>query len=160
MSTNYNLISTDKAWVTKYFGDDYENEWTLVDTPFFGYEIHIGKRSSGWKPLFQTHNKAYHSVKEMILFFKREEEKFMIFNEYYEELTLEDLIEELINWADKQQVRKVNYANGMLLEDPEGELTIPIDQIKYCDFDPRGREWRSYYWQDEEGYDFMNGEFC
>ena len=34
---------------------DFPYEYEIVDTPDFGYEIHIGKKSYGWKPLFQEH---------------------------------------------------------------------------------------------------------
>ena len=49
MSTNYYMITKDKDFVKKYFPNEYE----LTDLPYFGYEVHIGKRSIGWKPLFQ-----------------------------------------------------------------------------------------------------------
>ena len=66
MSTNYYMITKDKDFVKKYFPNEYE----LTDLPYFGYEVHIGKRSIGWKPLFQGHKKAYNSVSEMIDFSK------------------------------------------------------------------------------------------
>lgn len=46
MSTNYYMLSQSKGFAEKYFHGEYE----LTDTPMFGYEIHIGKRSMGWKP--------------------------------------------------------------------------------------------------------------
>ena len=49
MGTNYYMIMKDKELVTKYF----DNEYELTDLPYFGYEVHIGKRSCGWKPLFE-----------------------------------------------------------------------------------------------------------
>ena len=58
------MMTTDKELVNKYFNGEYE----IVDDPYLGYEIHIGKRSSGWKPLFEAHKKAYGSVSEMIEF--------------------------------------------------------------------------------------------
>jgi len=82
MGTNYHLISTDKSWVVKYFGERFADEWKLVDVPFFGYAIHIGKRSDGWKPLFQTHNRAYRSVAGMMDFLRREQGKYRIYDEY------------------------------------------------------------------------------
>ena len=51
----------------RYFPYEYE----LVDTPYFGYEIHIGKKSYGWKPLFQEHKNAYSSVEEMKEFIRK-----------------------------------------------------------------------------------------
>ena len=54
-------MTKSKKLVEKYFPYEYE----IVDTPYFGYEIHIGKRSCGWKPLFQEHKNAYDSVEGM-----------------------------------------------------------------------------------------------
>lgn len=48
MGTNYYMMIMDKEIVKKYFTNEYE----IVDFPYFGYEIHIGKRSVGWRPLF------------------------------------------------------------------------------------------------------------
>ena len=55
MGTNYYMIMKDKELVTKYF----DNEYELTDSPYFCYEVHIGKRSCGWKPLFEWHENAY-----------------------------------------------------------------------------------------------------
>lgn len=83
MGTNYYFMCTDKSFVNKYFSDEYE----LTDTPYFGYEIHIGKRSSGWQPLFQTHEKAYSSVKTFLQFVCKHIDKLRIFDEYGREFT-------------------------------------------------------------------------
>ena len=64
MSTNYYMMTTDKEIVKKYFPNEYE----IVDFLYLGYEIHIGKRSMGWRPLFQAHKKAYNSVSELLIF--------------------------------------------------------------------------------------------
>ena len=61
MSTKYYIHTQNKEFVEKYFF----NEYRLVDEPCFGYEICIGRRSGGWKPLFNQHNDAYTSVEEM-----------------------------------------------------------------------------------------------
>lgn len=39
------MMTTDKKLVKKYFNGEYE----IIDDPYLGYEIHIGKRSMGWK---------------------------------------------------------------------------------------------------------------
>ena len=39
MGTNYYMMTKSKKLVEKYFPCEYE----IVDTPYFGYEIHIGK---------------------------------------------------------------------------------------------------------------------
>ena len=59
--------------------------------------IHIGKRSAGWKPLFQK-TKYFSSVKEIREFYNKNEEALLIINEYDEELTFKELEKELIDW--------------------------------------------------------------
>ena len=73
------MMTTDKELVKKYFNGEYE----IVDDPYLGYEIHIGKRSAGWKPLFEAHDNAYTSVSEMLDFVMNHPE-IHIFNEYGE----------------------------------------------------------------------------
>ena len=68
-------MTKSKKLVEKYFPYEYE----IVDTPYFGYEIHIGKRSGGWKPLFQEHKNAYDSVEGMKEFIKKYQKKYSYF---------------------------------------------------------------------------------
>ncbi len=160
MGTNYNLISTDKTWVVKYFGEKYADEWRLVDTPFFGYAIHIGKRSDGWKPLFQTHNRAYRSVAGMMEFLRREEGRYRIYDEYNKELSIEELKVELVEWGKNQRPRRLRYEEGMLLEDPDGEITTPVDHLEYARLDAKRAGRKQHYWKDKEGHNFKDGYFC
>ena len=44
MGTNFYMMTKSKKLVEKHFPYEYE----IVDTPYFGYEIHIGKRSCGY----------------------------------------------------------------------------------------------------------------
>ena len=60
------MMTTNKELVHRYFPGEYE----IVEEPYLGYEIHIGKRSYGWKPLFQGHKNAYTSVSEMMQFIR------------------------------------------------------------------------------------------
>lgn len=160
MGINYNLISTDKSWVIKYFGEKYSDEWMLVDVPYFGYSIHLGKRSDGWKPLFQTHNRAYRSVNDMLAFLQREQGKYRIFDEFQRELDMEALVTELVKWGERQKSYRLKYVEGMLLEDPSGELETPVDHIEYNKLDTRKTSRRPHYWRDREGYNFRDGYFC
>lgn len=77
MSTKYYIHTQNKEFVEKYFF----NEYRLVDEPCFGYEICIGRRSGGWKPLFNQHNDAYTSVKEMKEFLSIHSDKISIYDE-------------------------------------------------------------------------------
>lgn len=160
MGTNYNLISTDKAWIVKYFGEKYADEWSLVDVPCFGYAVHIGKRSDGWKPLFQTHHRAYRSVDGMLEFLHREEGKYKIYDEYNRELNIEELVFELVDWGKNQRIRRLSYVEGMLLEDPRGNIVTPVDHIEYSRLDTRQTSKKPHYWRDKDGYNFKDGFFC
>lgn len=105
MGTNYYMMMKDKELVTKYF----DNEYELTDLPYFGYEVHIGKRSCGWKPLFEWHENAYKSVEDMLKFLEFYKMDIEIFDEYNKRFSIDGLKEELINWKNKQPVRYMKY---------------------------------------------------
>lgn len=166
------MTTTNKNFVEKYFSDEYE----LVDSPYFGYEIHIGKRSIGWKPLFQGHNKAYKSVEEMKQFITNNYDLLKIYDEYGKYFTLNELQEELIDWGKNQSVRYMKYipegvpdevfgGKKYLIESTadEYDITIPFDHIEYEKLDPYKERWinngTSHYSKDKDGYDFMKGDF-
>lgn len=153
MGTNYYMITKSKELVEKYFPNEYE----LVDSPYFGYEIHIGKRSCGWKPLFEQHKNAYDSVEELINFIKSHSNDINIIDEYSREFTIEGLCEELITWGDNQTKRRLAFNGGNLTEDKNGELETPIDHVKYSEFDKNC--WNINYWHDKDGYDFTDRSF-
>lgn len=60
-------------------------------------EIHIGKRSGGWKPTFEKQDE-FASVKELKSFYEKNQDKYEIVNEYGEVFDWERLVEELITW--------------------------------------------------------------
>ena len=173
MGTNYYIMITNKELVEKYF----PNEYKLVDYPYFGYEVHIGKRSCGWKPLFQTHKNAYDSVEEMKNFINRHKNDIRIFDECGEEFDIKGLEDELINWAEYQKIRHMKYipdgvsdeifgGKKYLVESTEDDydITIPYDHIEYERLDPHkeNRSWfgcTPMYSKDKNGYDFLNGDF-
>lgn len=173
MSTNYYFVAENKEFVEKYF----PGEYYLTDTPKFGYEVHIGKRSCGWKPLGQWHENAYKSAKEMIQFLNNNLDKIEIYDEYHHPMTVEDLIEKFINWADNQEIRYMKYipegvpdeifgGRKYLVESTKDDydITIPYDHQEYEKIDPYDKHWRikrkSYYIKDEDGFNFMEGDFC
>lgn len=174
MGTNFYMMSTNKELVEKYFPFEYE----IVDSPYFGYEIHIGKRSAGWNPLFQNHDKAYKSVAEMKDFIKENANDIRIFDEYEREFTLEELQDELIDWGEQQGTRYMKFipegvpnkffgSKDYLIESTKDDydITIPYDHIEYDKLDPyREKWWRDkerepMYTKDKDGYDFTKGCF-
>lgn len=174
MGTNYYMMTKDKTIVERYF----PNEYKIVDNPYFGYEIHIGKRSIGWRPLFQVHDKAYDSVEAMLKFLEFHKMDIEIYDEYSEKFSIDGLKEELIDWADHQQVRYMKYipegiynelfcGKDYLVESTEDDydITIPYDHIEYHKLDPYNeKRWidesrEPFYIKDKDRYDFTRGDF-
>ena len=166
------MITKDKNFVERYFPDEYE----LVDDPYFGYEIHIGKRSIGWKPLFQDHNKAYKSVEEMKQFITNNYDLLKIYDEYGKFFTLKELQEELIDWGKNQVIRYMKYipegvpdkvfgGKTYLIESTadDYDITIPFDHIEYEKLNPYHEKYIdngvSYCSKDKDGYDFTERSF-
>ena len=156
----------------QYFPGEYE----LVDDPYFGYEIHIGKRSIGWKPLFQSHDKAYKSVEEMKQFITNNYDLLKIYDEYGKYFTLNELQEELIDWGKNQTIRYMKYIHEGISDEVFGgkkyliestiedyDIIIPFDHIEYEKLNPYHEKYIgnsiSYYSKDKDGYDFMKGDF-
>lgn len=169
MSTNYYMITKDKDFVKKYFPNEYE----LTDLPYFGYEVHIGKRSIGWKPLFQGHKKAYNSVSEMIDFFKRFDNECMLYDEYNRILSIEQLNEELVKWGEYQTTKYMKYIPGGRLWNGKGgwkkyftegtiddyDIVKPYDHVEYGKFDIDELFISPNYYHDKDDYDFIDEEF-
>ncbi len=81
---------------------DYENPWDvfLEDT-----NIHLGKRSGGWKFCCNFHNNKYYSNKEQLLRFIRTGR---VVDEYGEEWNVEEFISMSLEWSQP---------NGLILNE-------------------------------------------
>lgn len=170
LSTNYYMMITNKELVKKYF----PNEYQLVDDPYLGYQIHIGKRSMGWLPLFESHKQAYDSVEDMIKFvFDYKPNAVRVFDEYGRRLSTDQLIEELVKWGEYQTVRYMKYIpGGRVWNQKYGwkeyfeestkddyDITYPYDHLEYSKFDT-GEMWElPTYYRDKDGYNFVEGQF-
>lgn len=172
MGTNYYMMTKNKEIVERYFPGEYE----LVDTPDFGYEVHIGKRSWGWKPLFEEHSNAYSSVEGLKEFLKVHSDNFCIYNEYNDVLTAEQLDKELFQWGENQEVKYWKYIsdgveNKFFSEKThlisstlnDYDIKTPFDHIEYFNLACRWEEWCRHrenpYLKDKAGYNFMKGRF-
>ena len=166
MSTRYYIHTQNKEFVEKYFF----NEYRLVDEPCFGYEICIGHRSGGWKPLFNQHNDAYTSVEEMKEFLSTNSDKISIYDESERFLTLNELEDELIKWAECQEVKYMKYnAQESDLDDirfdistkDDYDIKAPFDHIEYDKvidkLTPELKTYRGHYTHDKDNYDFVSG---
>lgn len=143
------MMTTNKELVKKYFDGEYE----IVDNPYLGYEIHIGKRSCGWRPLFEAHEKAYDSVSGLLDFLQTNQNKIEIYDEYGDLYTIAQFKEELINWAEDQERRMIYY------DDYIGEIQSPIDHVEMDQRDNRNPWLKIKYWHDKDGYDFTDRPF-
>lgn len=174
MGTNYYMMTKDKTIVEEYFPDEYK----IVDNPYLGYEIHIGKQSWGWCPLFERHDKAYNSVEAMLKFLEFHKVDIEIYDEYGEKFSIAELKEELIDWAKHQPVRYMKYVSegvpnkilggrDYLIESTEDDYDIksPFDHVEYHELDPYNeKRWidescEPFYTKDKDGYDFVRGDF-
>lgn len=61
------------------------------------HELHIGKASVGWKPVFRR-TEFYSTVREIKKFYNKNKKYVKIVNEYGDELTWDELKKELIFW--------------------------------------------------------------
>jgi len=71
-----------------------ESPW---DTFIDGTNIHLGKRSSGWKFCWNFHDNKYYSNKEELLKFIRDGR---VVDEYGEELDVNEFIVMALNWGE------------------------------------------------------------
>ena len=151
MGTNFYLLVKNKSIAEKI------GEFELTDTPDWGYLIHIGKRSGGWLPLFQSH-KGIHSVKDIEAWCKLPE--VTILDEYDTEFTWEQLKEELIYWnggVDGAVPKKYHEPIDPSL--PYVDYDMP-NWTPVSHFDYGNGKYASHYWKDSEGFEFTDGEFC
>lgn len=170
MGTNYYIHSKDKQFMTDHFSGEYE----IVDIPDFGYEVHICKMSFGWRTLFQAHNMAYTSVKHMVEFFRENKNKFTVWDEYGGQQDLEEFIElcltrdSIRERTDKHKFIWKKSAMSDLTKDDDATsdyIETPFDHIEYMDFEKKhgggygSFDHRDWYWNDDEGFNFMNGDF-
>lgn len=149
MGTNFYLLVKNKSIAEK-IGD-----FELTDTPDWGYLIHIGKRSCGWLPLFQSH-KGIKSVKDI-----EEWSRWpgvIILDEYNEVLTWDQLKKELIDWngGAEGKIPKEHYEvdpNSPYYDSDMPNYT-PVSHFAYGN-----GKYSSDYFKDREGYEFTYNEF-
>ena len=81
------------------FIDNPEDKWSPMnpwDEFTDGMNIHLGKRSSGWKFCWNFNDNKYYSNKEELLNFIR---KGRVVNEYGEHIDVEEFIEMALDWG-------------------------------------------------------------
>ena len=86
--------------------DDYGegmNPWEMFTNDV---EIHLGKRSGGWKFLWNFHNKRYYSNKEELLNFIRTGR---VIDEYFKEIDVEEFITMTLEWCQPNGYDDMSY---------------------------------------------------
>lgn len=101
---NEELIEIAKEYLDKLLelGCDEDNVQYLYSETLWKLErepksIHIGKRSMGWKPLFQS-QEEYDSIHTMKKWYESNKNKWRIVDEYDKYYSWEQLLEDLIYW--------------------------------------------------------------
>lgn len=110
--------------------------------------IHIGKRSGGWKFLFNAHNWMYYDhTKESIMKFLRSCKR--IENEYGEILTPEEFWEEYVESSKngltgktycKEELQRAKDKSSGKLHDPYN-LIMPVDKATQHYYDGLKNDW-------------------
>jgi hypothetical protein len=114
-----------------------DNQWNSEspwDTFINGTNIHLGKRSSGWKFCWNFHNNKHYSNKEELLSFIRSGR---VVDEYGDEWDVNDFILMALNWGEPDglvadaEYRKQKRLNGMgsFFDDPRYDDLI-IDGLR------------------------------
>ena len=105
-----------------------ENVWDkFVD----GTKVHLGKRSSGWKFLWNFNNDKYYKDKESLLEFIRSGR---IVNEYSEELNVEEFIEMSLSWGeDDGWDLETYYKENPTHRSPYGKPERYVDGLRISD---------------------------
>ena len=88
------LVSREYCYI-----DNPEDDWSPLnpwDEFTDGMNIHLGKRSSGWKFCWNFNDNKYYSNKEELLNFIR---KGRVVNEYGEQIDVEEFIEMALDWG-------------------------------------------------------------
>ena len=153
MGTNYYLMTDKKEIAEKLF-----EEYTLTDTPFWGYELHIAKCSAGWLPLFHFY-RNFSSVSEILKNIK--ENNLRIFDEYERELSLDDFIETVVNHNGgvKGKIKPRKTGNEIYKNSPFFDPDMP-DYIPVSHFDYAHGKYADRYIKDSKGYEFCPEDFC
>jgi len=124
----------------KYISPTKDWEWfSPWDIFIEGTNIHLGKRSSGWKFCWNFHKDKYYDDKECLLEFIRSGR---VVNEYGEEQDVEEFITMALGWGEpdgwvvNQDYRKEQRSKGMgtFFDDPKYDDRI-VDGLRVSSSD-------------------------
>jgi len=98
------------------------------------FDIHIGKTSAGWKPIFESQD-YFKTMDELESFYEQHKETLVMEDEYGTEYTWEGLKERLFGW------------------NPTGRSNV-------VNADSEGYNHNGSYYTDNRGYDWTKSIFC
>lgn len=96
-------------------------------------KIHIGKRSSGWKPMFEK-NESFNSVKTLKKFYDNNKETHEIVNEYGDKLNWHELEKELIFW-NKDDPKAYDISTETYFHYGESAIYKDEEGYTWCDYE-------------------------
>lgn len=146
MGTNFYMHTRDKR-IKDYAPYSYK----VVDLPDFGYEIHIGKTSAGWLPLFEEHHlvKSIRDYKKLYNLLPDS----AIYDEYGDKYTWTEFVERVLEFNGGVQGVK----DKVLIENTGDSDMPPFAPVSHFEY---GSGKYSYmYYKDPDGYEFSHGEF-
>jgi len=116
MSTNYYFKDSREKEI-----EDYVNENAFFLKDFILPRLHIGKRACGWLPSFEK-TEFYSNIKELEDFYIKNQDSLIIVDENENELSWDDLKNELINWngGDNISMKECNSSNRFNYIDDQG----------------------------------------
>ena len=187
MGTNFYLMSKSKNLMRTYFAVDgncgpINEEYTSVDEPYLGYQVHLNKLSAGWRPLFQKH-KTIKTFKELEYFCLENDSIIGIYDEYGKKYTWKQYFDKVTS-HNQYPVRpcKWVYEKDPFFKDrgptvhivscteQEAEIYTPFCHRLYAEKERQARSrfnvyekiWGEIkYWEDPDyPFDWMEGEFC
>lgn len=126
-------------------GGVYGEEYRIVDEPYLGYECHLNKLKSGWRPLFQKH-KAFDTFKKLEAFYRENQKELEVCDEYGRKYTWDEYFSTVYchSIRDKEPVKWV-YETDTLFGDKkpilhtvqcsekEAELFILFNYLEYAE---------------------------
>lgn len=135
MGTNFYLKLKDFDEIELNLKKDMEKLYKKYNLSFYdfdlltyveNFEIHIGKTSAGWKPLFQKQD-CFDSISKLENFYK-ESKRYDIYDEYEVKYTWKEFTERVLNFNPNGKTHK---------------------NVGFSDF-----------YIDDDGFEFVNSEFC
>lgn len=186
MGTNFYLMSRNKELMQTHFASKsewgvFDEEYSIVDEPYLGYECHLNKLSGGWLPLFQRH-KAFQTFNQLKDFYEEHKEEIDIYDEYGKRYSWDKYFDRVYKHSlrEKEPMKWVYGIDEVFhdkrptlhlvpCQEKEAEIYLPFNHKEYAKSEaeaarrlrvPRGYVMELKYWDDPDYlFDWTEGEF-